>query len=85
MGRFCRKHNTGAARLHEGVVPCDLDHLYHKVMPKNKRPAPRTSNNTRAADSGADIHADAQLMADMALEIAEREYEVGAGSELARE
>jgi len=54
-------------------------------MPKNKRPAPRTSNNTRAADSGADIHADAQLMADMALEIAEREDEVGAGSELARE
>lgn len=46
-------------------------------MPKNKRPAPRTSNNTREPNANAD----AQLMADMALEIAEREDDAGIGSE----
>ena len=38
-------------------------------MPKNKRPVPRTSNNTREPDTNAQ----AQEMADLALEIAERE------------
>jgi hypothetical protein len=38
-------------------------------MPKNKRPVPRTSNNTREPDTNAQ----AQEMADLALDIAERE------------
>lgn len=46
-------------------------------MPKNKRPAPRTSNNTREPDTDAQ----ARLMADMALEIAEREDGAAQGSE----
>lgn len=46
-------------------------------MPKNKRPAPRTSNNTREPDTDAQ----ARLMADMALEIAEREDGAGQGGE----
>jgi len=50
-------------------------------MPKNKRPAPRTSNHARASAPSTDNSADAQLMADMALEIAEREDDAGAGSE----
>lgn len=45
-------------------------------MPKNKRPAPRTSNNTREPDSDAQ----ARLMADMALEIAEREDDEAPGA-----
>lgn len=48
-------------------------------MPKNKRPAPRTSNNTREPDTDAQ----ARLMADMALEIAEREDEAAQGDEQA--
>ena len=48
-------------------------------MPKNKRPAPRTSNNTREPDTDAQ----ARLMADMALEIAEREDEAAQGGEQA--
>lgn len=46
-------------------------------MPKNKRPAPRTSNNTREPDTDAQ----ARLMADMALEIAEREDDAAQGAE----
>lgn len=46
-------------------------------MPKNKRPAPRTSNNTREPDTDAQ----ARLMADMALEIAEREDDAAQGTE----
>lgn len=46
-------------------------------MPKNKRPAPRTSNNTREPDTDAQ----ARLMADMALEIAEREDDAAQGKE----
>lgn len=46
-------------------------------MPKNKRPVPRTSNNTREPDTDAQ----ARLMADMALEIAEREDGGAQGSE----
>ena len=45
-------------------------------MPKNKRPAPRTSNNARAnpqAAQAADSDALAQQLADLALELAERE------------
>jgi hypothetical protein len=38
-------------------------------MPKNKRPVPRTSNNTREPDTNAQ----AQEMADLALDLAERE------------
>jgi len=48
-------------------------------MPKNKRPVPRTSNNTREPDTDAQ----ARLMADMALEIAEREDEAVQGDEQA--
>jgi len=48
-------------------------------MPKNKRPAPRTSNNTREPDTDAQ----ARLMADMALEIAEREDDAAQGDEQA--
>lgn len=48
-------------------------------MPKNKRPAPRTSNNTREPDTDAQ----ARLMADMALEIAEREDDAAQGEEQA--
>ncbi len=48
-------------------------------MPKNKRPAPRTSNNTREPDTDAQ----ARLMADMALEIAEREDDAVQGEEQA--
>jgi len=48
-------------------------------MPKNKRPAPRTSNNTREPDTDAQ----ARLMADMALEIAEREDAAAQGGEQA--
>jgi len=50
-------------------------------MPKNKRPAPRTSNNTREPDTDAQ----ARLMADMALEIAEREDHAAQGGEQAHE
>jgi len=46
-------------------------------MPKNKRPVPRTSNNTREPDT----EAQARLLADMALEIAEREDEAAPGGE----
>lgn len=48
-------------------------------MPKNKRPAPRTSNNTREPDTNAQ----AQEMADLALDLAEREdlETAGAGDE----
>ena len=46
-------------------------------MPKNKRPVPRTSNNTREPDT----ERQARLMADMALEIAEREDDAGPGGE----
>jgi len=46
-------------------------------MPKNKRPVPRTSNNTREPDTDAQ----ARLMADMALEIAEREDDAAQGGE----
>lgn len=42
-------------------------------MPKNKRPAPRTSNNPRAAAQPADLDALAQQLSDLALDIAERE------------
>lgn len=48
-------------------------------MPKNKRPVPRTSNNTREPDTDAQ----ARLMADMALEIAEREDDAAPGEEQA--
>ncbi|WP_137174517.1 hypothetical protein [Massilia sp. HP4] len=48
-------------------------------MPKNKRPVPRTSNNTREPDTDAQ----ARLMADMALEIAEREDDAAQGGEQA--
>ena len=44
-------------------------------MPKNKRPAPRTSNNTREPDTDAQ----ARQLADLALEIAEREDAAAAG------
>lgn len=44
-------------------------------MPKNKRPAPRKSNNTREPDTTAQ----AQELADLALEIAEREDAPGFG------
>ena len=53
-------------------------------MPKNKRPAPRTSNNARAAAApqAPDLDALAQRLADLALEIAEREEEpLGADDE----
>jgi len=50
-------------------------------MPKNKRPAPRTSNNTREPDTDAQ----ARLMADMALEIAEREDDAAQGNAQAHE
>jgi len=44
-------------------------------MPKNKRPAPRTSNNTREPDT----EAQARQLADLALDIAEREDAALAG------
>jgi hypothetical protein len=44
-------------------------------MPKNKRPAPRTSNNTREPDTDAQ----ASQLADLALEVAEREDAALAG------
>ena len=50
-------------------------------MPKNKRPVPRTSNNTREPDTDAQ----ARLLADMALEIAEREDAAAPGGEQAGE
>lgn len=50
-------------------------------MPKNKRPAPRTSNNTRVPDT----EAQAQELADLALEIAEREEDAGPGGDSERE
>ena len=50
-------------------------------MPKNKRPLPRTSNNPREADSGTL----AQELADLALEIAEREEAPGFGATDERE
>ncbi|MBQ5946014.1 hypothetical protein [Massilia sp. ST3] len=50
-------------------------------MPKNKRPAPRKSNNVREPDTSAQ----AQELADLALEIAEREEVPGFGSEDERE
>ena len=46
-------------------------------MPKNKRPAPRTSNNTQEPDTDAQ----ARLLADMALELAEREDDAVPGGE----
>lgn len=46
-------------------------------MPKNKRPAPRTSNNTQEPDTDAQ----ARLLADMALELAEREDDAAPGGE----
>lgn len=48
-------------------------------MPKNKRPAPRTSNNTREPDLDAQVQAQARILADLALEIAEREDAAAAG------
>lgn len=42
-------------------------------MPKNKRPAPRTSNNPRPAAQAPDLDALAQQLSDLALEIAESE------------
>ena len=48
-------------------------------MPKNKRPAPRTSNNTRDESQERDTDAQARQLADLALEIAEREDAAAAG------
>ncbi|WP_020654062.1 hypothetical protein [Massilia niastensis] len=50
-------------------------------MPKNKRPIPRKSNNTREPDTSAQ----AQELADLALEIAEREEVPGFGGDDERE
>lgn len=50
-------------------------------MPKNKRPAPRKSNNVREPDPSAQ----AQELADLALEIAEREEMPGLGPDEERE
>ena len=48
-------------------------------MPKNKRPAPRTSNNTRDESQERDTDAQARQLADLALDIAEREDAAAAG------
>lgn len=50
-------------------------------MPKNKRPVPRKSNNPREPDAAAQ----ARELADLALEIAEREEVPGFGSDDERE
>jgi hypothetical protein len=63
-------------RYHE-----NLDHFLHHTMPKNKRPAPRKSNNVREPDTSAQ----ARELADLALEIAEREDVPGFGSDDERE
>ncbi|WP_312488159.1 hypothetical protein [Massilia timonae] len=60
-------------------MPARTSIYFVHTMPKNKRPAPRTSNNTREPDTDAQ----ARLMADMALEIAEREDEAAQGDEQA--
>lgn len=44
-------------------------------MPKNKRPAPRTSNNVRETDS----ESQARVLSELALELAEREEHAGQG------
>ena len=50
-------------------------------MPKNKRPAPRTSNNTRPAQSkdDLDVDAEARKLAELAQELAESEDAAAAG------
>lgn len=42
-------------------------------MPKNKRPVPRTSNNSRDSDNDAQ----ARVLSDLALELAEGEERLG--------